>query len=94
MFQAFARRVAAERVLTLKNAMITGAWANSNYDDEDYREKLLTQIDSFANSAMMSIYNIDETPVIDESDPFWKAARVPQIDPRPDFEKVEELDAG
>ena len=96
MFEAHAKRLAAERVHNLKNAMITGVWSNSNYDDENKtRDNLLARIDEFAESALDSIYNQQTITKSSEGiksyeevkdSPFWRAAQVPRIDPAIDQE--------
>lgn len=81
MYEAHAKRVAVERVHRLRDAMVSGAWANSNYDDEhNTREKLLKGIDAFAQEAVASIYGAKEQEEqIDTSHPFWAAAKVPSV---------------
>jgi len=63
--------------------MISGVWANSNYDDENKtRDKLLHSIDEFAERAIQRIYGIvpasDHTQDLDS--PFFKAMKRPNID--------------
>lgn len=103
MFEAHAKRMAAERVMQLKNSMISGVWANSNYDDDkDTRNRLLAQIDEYAENALDVIYNIERVKAIDENEflsydevkdsPFWRAMKVPKIDHSIDHERSDELD--
>lgn len=80
MYDSHAKRTAAERVHDLKHAMISGAWANSNFDDgKNGREQLLKKIDEFADTAIASIYGEQEedeyNQEIDENNPFWAAAQ-------------------
>lgn len=102
MFEAHARRLAAERVLQVKNSMISGVWANSNYDDEkNTRSTLLAQIDEFAENALAVIYGAPARTSKDENEflsydeikesPFWKAIKVPSIDHSIDRERIGEL---
>lgn len=79
LYDAHAKRMALQRVTELKNAMIAGAWSNSNYDDENAREKLLNRIDEFYDHAQKMIYEDPDLheEKIDENDPFFAAMKRP-----------------
>lgn len=96
MFGSHAKRLAAERIHNLKNAMISGVWANSNYDDEnETREKILQEIDGFAEESLAVIYGYKQPSEyqqeMDMAKPFWSAMRVPTIDPNISKEEIGEL---
>ncbi len=94
MFDAHAKRLAVERVIELKNAMVSGVWANSNYDDgENTRANLLARIDDFSESAIAGIYgqSSEEEYKDDMESPFFKAMKVPKIDPNVKHEALGEL---
>jgi hypothetical protein len=80
MFEAHVRRQAAERVHELKNAMVSGAWANMNYDEGNVRKDLLAKIDQFVDEAIRTIYG--EEVEVDMTTPFLAAMKVPEIDHR------------
>jgi len=62
MFEAFMRRKAVEEAKELKNAMISGLWSNSNYDDDkNTRKKALEDIDNNYQEAIRIIYNEPES---------------------------------
>ncbi len=73
--------------------MISGAWANSNYDDDNNtRQKLLKQIDEFVSEAIRSIYSQGEkVEEIDMNSPFFAAMKVPKIDPVVNSESLGEV---
>lgn len=84
-YESHAKRTAAIRVIELKHAMISGAWANSNYDDgKSAREDLLRKIDEFAESAIAGIYEQKvQGEYKDEADmtnPFFAAMKVPKLE--------------
>jgi hypothetical protein len=94
MFDSHAKRMAVERVVELKNSMISGAWANSNNDEGDNtRSNLLEKIDNFADSAIAHIYGYltpeEEEYETDMESPFIKAMKVPQM--VIDSKEVEEI---
>lgn len=65
--------------------MISGAWANSNYDDgKNAREELLRKIDEFAESAIASIYEQklqgEYKDEVDMNNPFFAAMKVPKLE--------------
>lgn len=93
MFIAHAKRSAVERIHEVKNAMVAGIWANSNYDDgEDTRKNLLAQVDSFVDSAIASIYGQEvEEEEIDTNNPFFAAMKLPEIDHSLERDRVGEL---
>lgn len=75
------RRKAVEEATDVKNAMISGLWANSNYDDnKNTRKKALSDIEESYQESIRIIYNrkneirIDQD--IDKSDPFFAAMDV------------------
>lgn len=80
LYSAFARRKAIERVMSLKEAMVSGVWGNSNYDDKDTRLKLLKEIDDSFRRAMDRINGLTVEEEIDPADPFFAAMKVPEID--------------
>jgi hypothetical protein len=78
-FEAFARRSAIDRVHGVKEAMISGVWANSNYDEENIRADLLRKIDQFVGQAIFAIYGEGDEEELDMSDPFLSAMKVPEV---------------
>ena len=80
MFEAHAKRMAVQRVGELRNAMVAGAWSNSNYDDDkNSRQTLLNRIDEFYDYAQARIYG-DPSAFLDEidmDDPFFAAMKRP-----------------
>lgn len=81
LYESFMRRKAVEEATDVKNAMISGLWANSNYDDnKNTRKKALSDIEESYQESIRIIYNrkneirIDQD--IDKSDPFFAAMDV------------------
>jgi hypothetical protein len=86
MFEAHAKREAIRRCVETKNAMLAGAWANSNYDaqeegKEGARRQMLEQIESGFQTAVTEIRTgrRDEKAEIDWTDPFFAAIKAPRI---------------
>lgn len=74
MFEAFMRRKAVDEAREVKNAMISGLWSNSNYDDnKNTRLKALKDIENNYQEAINIIYNGEESYEIDMDQPFWAA---------------------
>jgi hypothetical protein len=68
------------RVGELRNAMVSGVWSNSNYDDEkNSRREFLNRIDEFYDNAVATIYDHEDRHVeeIDMDDPFFAAMKRP-----------------
>lgn len=57
MFEAFMKRRALEEAREIKNSMISGLWGNPNYDEKQYREKALKDIENNYQEAINIIYN-------------------------------------
>lgn len=58
MFEAFMKRRAVDEAREVKNAMISGLWSNSNYDDnKNTRKKALKDIEENYQEAINIIYN-------------------------------------
>ncbi len=92
MFEAHAKRQAVERMHLIKNAIVSGLWGNSNYDDENNtREKALSEIDTNFEQAMAAVYEGADKE-IDKDDPFFGAMKVPEIDQRLTEEQIKELE--
>lgn len=83
MYEAHSQRMAVVRVGELRNAMVSGVWSNSNYDDEkNTRETLLKRIDEFYDHAMRTIYkdpNLHVEAIDYDNDPFFAAMKRPQL---------------
>jgi hypothetical protein len=85
LYEAHSKRIAVEGVVLVRNAQISGAWANSNFDaskegEESPRSKLLENIyDNYTKSVKMIYNQYDEKDDsgIDWDDPFFKAMKVP-----------------
>lgn len=74
MFEAFMKRKAVDEAREVKNAMISGLWSNSNYDDnKNTRKKALSDIENNYQEAINIIYNGVESFEIDMDQPFWAA---------------------
>lgn len=74
MFEAFMKRKAVDEAREVKNAMICGLWANSNYDDnKNTRKKALQDIENNFQEAVNIIYNGVESYEVDMDQPFWAA---------------------
>lgn len=74
MFEAFLKRKAVLEAKEIKNAMISGLWANTNYDDnKNTRQKALKDIEESYQEAISIIYNGPEEFEIDMDQPFFKA---------------------
>lgn len=74
MFEAFMKRKAVDEAREIKNAMISGLWSNSNYDDnKNTRSKALKDIDNNYQEAINIIYNGEESYEVDMDQPFWAA---------------------
>ncbi len=85
LYEAHSKRIAVDSVVLVRNAQISGAWANSNFDatqegQESPRTKLLETIyDNYTKSVKMiyNQYDEKEDSGIDWDDPFFKAMKVP-----------------
>ena len=74
MFEAFMKRKAVDEAREVKNAMISGLWSNSNYDDnKNTRQKALKDIEENYQEAIRIIYNGAEEYEIDLDQPFFAA---------------------
>lgn len=74
LFAAFLKRKAVEEAREVKNAMISGLWSNSNYDDnKNTRQKALKDIENNYQDAIRIIYNGPEEYEIDMDQPFFAA---------------------
>lgn len=86
MFTAHAKRKAIAQCIATKNAMIAGAWGNSNYDQQEEgkegpRRSVLEQIEDGFMRAVTEI-RTGEKPQeeeIDWTDPFFAAIKAPRI---------------
>lgn len=87
MFLAFQKRKASERVEAVRLALVTGLWANSNYDGDgkgsNPRNVALAGIEEMAATALAMIYG-SQTQAglrtdIDKADPFFAAMKVPGL---------------
>jgi hypothetical protein len=60
--------------------MVSGLWANSNYDDEkNTRDGLLQKVEDFYTSSVASIYGKKEDArQFDQDDPFFAAMKRPE----------------
>ena len=74
MFQAYLKRKAVDEAREIRNAMISGLWSNSNYDDnKNTRQKALKDIEENYQQAINIIYNGPEEYEIDLDQPFFAA---------------------
>jgi len=73
------KRKSIEEAFQVKNAMISGLWSNSNWDDgKDTRQKALRDIEESYQNSIRQIYQQAEerasrTGKIDYEDPFFAA---------------------
>jgi hypothetical protein len=68
------KRRAVDEARDVKNAMVSGLWANSNYDDnKNTRSKALKDIENNYQEAINIIYNGVESYEVDMDQPFWAA---------------------
>jgi hypothetical protein len=90
MFIAYAQRTAAQRVNEIKNAMVSGIWANTDFNEGNERSSALEKVEEFAANAIDSIYGDRHDEVeIDMDAPFFQAMKVPEV-PQIDHHLVEE----
>ena len=83
MWEAYSKRKALKQVAGLRSSMIAGVWGNSNYDDEkNSRKKILDQIDSFYQQALMEIYGEPEEEIDFDENPFFAAMQKPHLEMR------------
>lgn len=74
LFEAFLKRKAVAEAREVRNAMISGLWSNSNFDDgKNTRQKALKDIEESYQEAIKIIYNGAEEYEIDLDQPFFKA---------------------
>lgn len=74
LFEAFMKRKAVDEARAVKNAMISGLWSNSNYDDEKgTRKKALEDIENNYQETINIIYNGVESYEVNMDQPFWAA---------------------
>lgn len=77
LFEAFMKRKAVDEARAVKNAMVSGLWSNSNYDDEKgTRKKALEDIENNYQETINIIYNGEESYEVDMNQDFW--ANVPK----------------
>ena len=68
------KRRAVNEARDVKNAMISGLWSNSNYDDnKNTRKKAIQDIEESYQNAVNIIYNGEEAYEINLDQPFFKA---------------------
>jgi len=71
------KRKAVDEARAVKNAMVSGLWSNSNYDDEKgTRKKALEDIENNYQETINIIYNGEESYEVDMNQDFW--ANVPK----------------
>ena len=108
LYEAHSKRIAVEGAVLIRNAQISGAWANSNFDSQEAgqespRAKLLEDIyDAYTKSVKMIYNQYDEKTDgsgIDWDDPFFKAMKVPsnpyykpETSPLPHDHNLEEIE--
>lgn len=74
MFEAFMRRKAVEEAREVKNAMTSGLWANSNYDDgKNTRTRALQDIEETFQKTIRIIYNQQEEFEVNYDQPLFSA---------------------
>lgn len=67
MYLAHAKRIAVEKAEAVRNAMISGLWANSSLDDgKNTRTQALDEVQSNFNEMIKEIYAGKETPEAQE----------------------------
>ncbi len=68
------KRRAVNEARDVKNAMISGLWSNSNYDDNKRtRQKALSDIENSYQEAVNVIYNGVESFEVNMDQPFFAA---------------------
>jgi hypothetical protein len=84
LYESHSKRQAVEGVTLVRNAQISGIWANTNYDPQqegqDPRGELLKEVYANYIKSVKMIYNQFEerdSDQIDWDDPFFKAMKVP-----------------
>jgi hypothetical protein len=95
LFGAFSRRQAVDDLRTMRDAIITGIWGNSNYDGDgkspSQRPKLLEHIHEWYYNGVAEIYGDEpEEFEIDQDDPFFKAMQLPGV---PEVVQIDEVRA-
>lgn len=84
MYASYMKRKASERVEATRLALVTGLWANSNFDGDgksEPRTKALQDIEESSAAALKAIYAPAGSKLrneIDKSDPFFAAMNVPE----------------
>jgi hypothetical protein len=97
MLEAHAKREAAELSSKVKNAMITGLWANPNYDDnKQTRRRAIEDIESSHREVIRVLYGkIDSQEDITKTHPFFTMAEsdvIPEPHDPEVLKKISELD--
>lgn len=79
MYDSHLKRKAVEAATLVKNAMISGLWSNSNFDDDKgTRTKALDEIEENFAEAVTRVYNGGTSDYdIDWDDPFFAAMKLP-----------------
>jgi len=85
LYQAHIRREAVEEITNVRNAQISGLWANTNLDPqkegENPRGKLLQDVYQSYVDSVKRVYNQyeekEDSDYINWDDPFFKAMKVP-----------------
>lgn len=84
LYEAHLKRKAVESAEATKNAMVSGLWGNSNFDDDkNTRKKALIEIENSYNEAVLNVYNKKKQVEIDfKEDPFFAAMKIPDVPDR------------
>ena len=90
LYEAFMKREQAVKILDERNAYISGLLANTNLDDgKQTKKRMLENVDIDYQNTLRSIYNINiEDNIEFDQDPFFKAMRIPGIEPESEVPPV------
>lgn len=89
-YGAFLRREQSEKLFEERVSYITGLLANTNLDDgKQTKARMLENIDIDYQNNLRSVYNIDiEEQVEFDQDPFFKAMKIPGLEPESEIPPV------
>jgi len=83
LYAAHVKREAVLEMRARRDAIVSGAWGNSNLDQEEgQRMKLISAIDDAYEDAVMTIYGgvPAEREVDLKEDPFFSAMKLPELE--------------
>lgn len=98
MYNAHARRITVERMDAVRNAVISGIWANTNIDDtkeqKGLRADILQKLFDNHMESVRRVYGVETAEDLDlKSDPLFAAMKVPPM-PEELQQELENADQG